>query len=222
MPLFGWETLSRVLAAAPPPEVSVVTRGRLVDAPAPREAAEARSLLQRGVGLVIRRAERQEAGLAELAASFARDLPGEVHIQLFITPAGTYSFGWHYDFEDVFIAQTAGVKEYYFRANTVACYTPRGARPDFTQFRREVSPFAAARLLPGDWLYLPARWWHVAKCVEEALSISVGVFPEESLKERPLSPGRLKTLTSLQESIKEDMAESLPQSTNHKPHPCDA
>ena len=30
------------------------------------------------------------------------------------------SYGWHHDFEDVFIAQTAGVKDDYFRANTVA------------------------------------------------------------------------------------------------------
>ncbi len=33
------------------------------------------------------------------------------------------------------------------------------------------------RLCAGDWLYLPGRWWHVAKCVEDSLSISVGVLP---------------------------------------------
>jgi ribosomal protein L16 Arg81 hydroxylase len=179
--LFGWDTLARVLAGAPPPDVIVVSRGQLMNSPTPREATAARALLQQGVGVVIRRAEQHDAGLATLAAAFARTLSGEAHVQLFITPAGTHSFGWHYDFEDVFILQTAGVKEYYFRDNTVDRITARGASPDFTRFRQEVSPLAGARLLPGDWLYIPARWWHVAKCVEESFSISIGVFPDESL-----------------------------------------
>jgi ribosomal protein L16 Arg81 hydroxylase len=34
-----------------------------------------------------------------------------------------------------------------------------------------------SRLLPGDWLHVPARWWHMAKCLEDSLSISVGVRP---------------------------------------------
>jgi hypothetical protein len=28
-------------------------------------------------------------------------------------------------------------------------------------------------------LYIPAFWWHVARCIEDSLSISVGVFPHE-------------------------------------------
>jgi hypothetical protein len=35
-------------------------------------------------------------------------------------------------------------------------------------------------LIAGDWLYVPARWWHVAKCVEDSLSISLGVFVDGS------------------------------------------
>ena len=42
--------------------------------------------------------------------------PGTPQVQVFATPAGTHGFGWHYDLEDVFIAQTAGMKDYYFRA----------------------------------------------------------------------------------------------------------
>jgi ribosomal protein L16 Arg81 hydroxylase len=129
--------------------------------------------------LVIRRAEQHDVGLAQLAMSFGRNLLGEVHVQLFVTPANTYSFGWHYDFEDVFIAQTAGVKEYFLRDNTVDRQSARGTRPDFERVRQEVSPLATARLLAGDWLYIPARWWHVAKCMEDSLSISVGVLPHE-------------------------------------------
>jgi ribosomal protein L16 Arg81 hydroxylase len=30
-------------------------------------------------------------------------------------------------------------------------------------------------LIGGDWLYIPARWWHGAKCIEDSLSISLGL-----------------------------------------------
>jgi ribosomal protein L16 Arg81 hydroxylase len=175
--LLGWDTLERVLADERPPDVLVVTRGKVIDTPAPRALEEVYTLMRRTVGLVIRRAEHHDAGLAQLATSFGQDLPGEVHIQLFVTPAGTHSFGWHYDFEDVFIVQTTGVKEYFLRDNTVDRQRAPGTCPDFEQFHEEISPLATVRLLPGDWLYIPSRWWHVAKCIEDSLSISVGVFP---------------------------------------------
>jgi ribosomal protein L16 Arg81 hydroxylase len=83
--------------------------------------------MARGIGVVIRRAERNHPDLAALAAAFVRNLPGEVHLQLFVTPAGTNNFGWHYDVEDVFIVQTAGAKDCYFRENTVDRDRPRDA-----------------------------------------------------------------------------------------------
>jgi ribosomal protein L16 Arg81 hydroxylase len=43
-----------------------------------------------------------------------QNIPGEVHVQLFVAPAGTHSFGWHYDDEDVYIVQTEGSKDYFF------------------------------------------------------------------------------------------------------------
>lgn len=174
----SWPMLGRVLGAEPAPDLLVVTAGRLVDVAAPRSLPEAQALMARGLGVVIRRAERHTPELAAVAAAFGRDLPGEVHLQLFVTPAGTNGFGWHYDFEEVFIAQTEGIKDYYFRDNTVDRQVVRGQQPDFSRFRAETSPLGTARLIPGDWLYLPARWWHMAKCVETSLSISVGVLPD--------------------------------------------
>jgi ribosomal protein L16 Arg81 hydroxylase len=179
--MLGWDTFGRVLASSPPPDVLVVASGKVIDTAAPQTLEAAYAVLRQGLGLVIRRAERHDPSLAALAAAFTRDLPGAVQLQLFVTPAGTHSFGWHYDFEEVFIVQVVGVKDYFFRDNTVDRATPRGGQPDFGRFRAEVSPVGTVRLLPGDWLYLPARWWHVAKCVEEALSVSIGVFPDESL-----------------------------------------
>jgi hypothetical protein len=190
VPLFGWSTLEDVLASRRPLDLLTVTSGRLVDVPAPRTLAGARRLVRAGVSVVIRAAERHDAGLSDLVASFRDALPGEVHVQLYVTPGGTNSYGWHYDFEDVFIVQTAGIKDYYFRANTVAHDTRLGDTLDFTRVRGESSPILSARLVAGDWLYIPAKWWHLVKCAQDALSISVGVMGPEALRTaRRLPPG---------------------------------
>lgn len=175
---FGWETLDPLLAV-PALDVLVVRGGREQPAPRPTSAASLRRLLDDGLGIVVRRAERHDAGLAALAADLARDVPGTVHVQLFVTAGGTHGFGWHYDAEEVFIVQTAGEKAYYLRRNTVD--PPRepdpgaGARPDFARVREERTPIATCTLLPGDWLHVPRGWWHVAKARTDSLSISLGV-----------------------------------------------
>lgn len=177
IPLLSRPVLERVLASEPPPDALVVGRGRMLPTAPPRSLALLEDLLARGLGVVVRRAERHEPGLAALAASFAGDLPGEVHLQLFVTPGGTHGFGWHYDAEDVFIVQTEGRKDYFFRRNTIDPTPARTAQPDFSAIRRETTPTLQCTLIAGDWLYLPSGWWHVARCVETSLSISLGVFP---------------------------------------------
>jgi 50S ribosomal protein L16 3-hydroxylase len=168
-----------------------VAGGVMVDVPCPRSLDGLRALMRRGVSVVVRAGERHDPGLAGLAAAFGEALPGgEVHIQLYATPGGTNAYGWHYDFEDVFIAQTAGAKDYYFRDNTVARDTVLGDDLDFTRFRLERSPIYSSRLLAGDWLYIPARWWHLVKGLEDSLSISIGVMPAEAFRQaRRIPPG---------------------------------
>jgi hypothetical protein len=173
-PCLRWETLAGVLERARSGDVLPVRTGRLAAWPAPRTLPQARALLDEGIGFVVRRAERHDESLQALADAFARDLPGDVKLQLFVTPGRTHGFGWHWDAEHVFLVQTCGVKDYFFRANSVS---PPGASPDFGRIARETSSIATARLHAGDWLYIPARWWHVALCREESLSISIGLTP---------------------------------------------
>jgi ribosomal protein L16 Arg81 hydroxylase len=176
-PLCDWTVVGRVLASEiSARNVLVVARGRHLMVPVPRSLGQLRMLMRRGIGLCVQHAERHDAGLARVAAAFTDD--GHVaQTQLFVTPGGTHGFGWHYDDEDVYIAQTSGTKDYYFRRNTVAA--DRMAAPDaFARFGAETSPIATATLAPGDFLYVPARWWHMAICRADALSISVGVRPK--------------------------------------------
>jgi hypothetical protein len=169
--LLTWEVLGRLLARRP--EVLVVARGELLELPAPRSLVEAQAYLRIGVGLCLRHTERVDPGLRRVADAFETEV-GPAQVQVFVTPGGTHGFGWHFDDEDVFIAQTAGVKDYYLRANTV---TAAPAHPRvFGRFPEEQSTLRTASLVTGDFLYIPARWWHMAICHEDSLSISVGVM----------------------------------------------
>jgi hypothetical protein len=167
--LFDWSAIERVLVACP--DVLVVRESELLARPAPRTAHALRDLMALGAGVVVRRAQLQDAAMRELAGIFQREFSRSVQIQLFVTPARTRGFGWHYDAEDVIILQTVGSKTYYFRENT--CTSADDA--DFLAIRREVSPIAACTLAAGDALYLPRGMWHMAKALEDSLSISIGL-----------------------------------------------
>jgi len=176
-----WKVLGEVLASSPPPDVIVCKAGEHLPFPQPRDLDELRAYMRMGIGLALRHTERNHPVLAAVAEEFRAVLPGGVQVQIFATPAGTHGFSWHYDAEDVFIAQTAGRKDYYFRENTVDANTPFPPH-DFMAFERETSPLQTATLVPGDFLYIPSKWWHMAICQEDALSISVGVMPPEIIR----------------------------------------
>ena len=174
--VLDWQVLGEVLSATDHADTIVCARGKPLPFPPPRELVELRAYMRIGVGLVLRHSERCHPKLAEVAEQFERTMAGTAQVQIFVTPGGTHGFGWHYDAEDVFIAQTAGSKDYYFRENTVeadAVFPPR----DFSAYRTETSPLHVATLVPGDFLYIPARWWHMAVSRTDSLSISVGVLP---------------------------------------------
>jgi len=169
--LFGWDTLDRVLADSAA-DVLVVRESQLLPEARPSTAEQVRTLFTRNAGIVVRRAERHDEGLARLADAFASDLCGSAHIQLFVTPGKTQGFGWHYDEEDVCILQTQGTKTYYFRENTQEVVP---GRFDFERIRSETSPLMSCTLIARDILYLPRHMWHAAKADEDSLSVSIGV-----------------------------------------------
>jgi hypothetical protein len=178
--LLDWEVLDEILRAALAVDTIVCARGNRLRYPPPTNLDELRAYMRMGVGLCMRHTEQCHPKLAVLAADFARLLLAEVQVQIFVTPGGTHGFGWHYDEEDVFIAQTVGVKDYYMRENTVEREAPFPPR-DFSAYHHESSPLQTATLVPGDFLYIPSRWWHMALCREDALSLSVGVRMDRSL-----------------------------------------
>ncbi|HEY0141255.1 MAG TPA: cupin domain-containing protein [Thermoanaerobaculia bacterium] len=178
IPYLNWGVVERLIAAGA--NMLVVRNSKLRRDEEPRSFAEAHALFRAGWSLVLRRCERHDAALARLAREFGEELEGEVSIQLYITPSGFHSFGWHYDCEDVFIAQTSGIKEYYLRQNTVNPAPRLSAMPADMHYERETSPPMAATLVTGDALYIPRGWWHAARATEDAMSISVGVLAPDA------------------------------------------
>jgi 50S ribosomal protein L16 3-hydroxylase len=173
--LLSWKTLWEVLPRCDDADVLVVRDGRLWRGPDPRTPEEGRALFGDGYSLVLRHAERHDEGLRRLADEVSADFRAPVAIQLYATPSGRSSFGWHYDAEEVFILQTAGSKRYLLRENTVRPHPLLEAIPQDQQFERETSPTMRCDLASGDWLYVPSGMWHIAKAEADALSISIGV-----------------------------------------------
>ena len=172
-----WESLGALLANDP--DLIVVSRGKALTLPAPRSLAGVHAHFARGAGIVVRHPERQCALSRELAEGLREELPGKQRVLLFATPRESHGFSWHYDPEDVFIAQTAGDKEYYFRKNTVVPDAQLdGKDPDFSGYAKETSPLMSCRLVAGDFLYIPRGWWHMAHAHADSLSISIGVYPD--------------------------------------------
>ncbi len=177
IPVMTWNRLDTLVAKRPQPDMLVVKEGELWPGEPPGTALEAKAFHSKGYSLVLRNTELHDAGLAVLAAEVGRELDGNVAIQVYATPGGHYSFTWHYDAEEVFILQTAGKKDYFLRENTINPHPKLTAMPKDMQYEKETSPTMAVTLIPGDWLYIPGGWWHVAKAPEPALSISIGLLP---------------------------------------------
>jgi 50S ribosomal protein L16 3-hydroxylase len=175
IPFMTWETVERILERDDV-EMVVARNGALFDHPAPRSLDELKALFAIGGSISIRRVEELDAGVRLLAEKFAREFESPVNVHIFATPANYTGFGWHYDCEDVFIAQTEGTKEYFLRENTVNPHPRIDTMPKDMQFERETTPMMSTTLIAGDWLYIPGGWWHVAKAREDSLHLSIGVL----------------------------------------------
>ena len=176
--VLDWEDFYELVPKIPGQDVLVVKNGKLSADIIPRTSHEAKELQQTGFSIVLRHTEQFASRLAQLAHDVQQELQGEVVIQLYATPAGYHSFGWHYDAEEVFIIQASGRKDYFLRSNTINPHPRLETMPKDMQYEKETSPFAATNLIGGDFLYIPGGWWHMAKAIEDSLSISIGILPK--------------------------------------------
>jgi len=175
-----WPTVERVLSS-PEADVIVGSAKQRYEGPLPKSLEEARPLLEQGLTVGVRHAERHEDSLAQLATAFAADFFAPIDIHLYGAPAGQPGFGWHYDAEDVFVLQTTGKKEWWLRKNTVNPWPLVETLPRDMKYEREIMPAMRCLLAAGDWLYIPAGYWHRTESLEESISLSVGIESPSAL-----------------------------------------
>jgi ribosomal protein L16 Arg81 hydroxylase len=173
-PLADWSVIDGMLAK----EGADMIIGRLgtpYNGSKPKSALQVRTLLAEGLTVGLRKAERYDEGLRDLARAFEVDFAAPIDIHVYCTPSGQPGFGWHYDAEDLFIFQCSGSKEWSLRKNTVNPWPLMETLPVNMRFEREIMPVMRCRLEVGDWLYLPGGYWHRTEAGEESISLSIGV-----------------------------------------------
>jgi ribosomal protein L16 Arg81 hydroxylase len=178
--LIGWPLLWEILSTGHP-DCWLPKEGRLPSEP---QLASGRLTFdqaalgyQQGRTLLVRHAEKAHGTLQAIAANFHDLFRGAIDIQLYCTPAGEEGFDWHYDVEHVFVIQSSGQKEFRLRKNTVSPRPLKMMDPKEKEFEREPrAPEIRCHLAPGDWLYIPAGWWHKAKAVSNSFHLSIGVM----------------------------------------------
>lgn len=132
---------------------------------------------EEGRTVLVRHSETAHPVLGAIARDFHNVFHDPVDIQLYCTPAGQEGFDWHYDVEDVFVIQSSGEKEFRLKKNTVSTF-PLDPQVSQKELFFQEKPSAETRcwLKPGDWLYIPAGYWHKAKALENSCHLSIGIM----------------------------------------------
>jgi len=178
----SWELLGRLLERHA--DAMVVRQGARWSGELPANLHQAHQLCDEGWTILVRHAEQHDHQLKNIAESFQADFHAPVNIHLYVTPAGTHGFSWHYDAEDVFIVQTTGRKEYSLRKNTVNPWPLVETIPADMRYERELMPMMRVELRAGDWLYIPCGYWHKADALpddEAAISLAIGVMAPSAI-----------------------------------------
>ncbi|KHD87356.1 MAG: hypothetical protein OM95_14730 [Bdellovibrio sp. ArHS] len=143
--------------------------------------SQARKGFIEGRTVLVRHAEQAHPVFAAIARDFYRLFKAPIDVQLYCTPEGQEGFDWHYDYEDVFVIQSHGEKEFRLRKNSVNPGASLRKESQAEDLRKETNR-AEIRcyLKPGDWLYIPAGYWHKALALTDSYHISVGVLRGKS------------------------------------------
>lgn len=132
--------------------------------------------------LLIRHAERAHPVMRTIAQDFQSLFHCPIDLQIYCTPAQQEGFEWHYDLDEVFVIQTFGQKEFRLRKNTTSP-RPLDRKASQRDYFLQEPPCPETRcwLKAGDWLYIPAGYWHKAQAITDSIHLSVGVHTSETL-----------------------------------------
>lgn len=178
--IFNWSVATEIIQSGYT-KCYFANNGRIASHPEPLCMDRFYKGISEGSTLVIPHAEEAHRSFASLVPEFTTHYPCPIDIQLYLTPEGNEGFDWHYDYEDVFVLQSFGVKEFTLRKNS---FWPKASNREISQqslWRQETSNSEIrCTLQAGDWLYIPAGYWHKARALTKSYHVSVGLLFEHS------------------------------------------
>lgn len=138
---------------------------------------QAVAAFKEGRTVLLRRVERRHEEFLPLLQQFENAFDREVDMQVYVTPASNEGLAWHRDNEEVFVFQSSGEKEFFLHEPCLY--------ENFGNGRK-----LHCLLKGGDFLYIPAGWWHKARAVTDSFHLSVGVHWRNGAALRASNPCR--------------------------------
>ncbi|SHG61967.1 JmjC domain-containing protein [Streptoalloteichus hindustanus] len=138
-----------------------------------------RRAISRGHTLILRSLHRYHPPVRVFAHQLSAELGHPVRVNAFITPPNSRGVNPHYDVQDVFVLQIAGVKLWELRSPPLPDPLPSQAWFDLPERSREqlrelAAPLGELTLRPGDVLYFPRGTMHAPR-TGDSLSVHLTV-----------------------------------------------
>lgn len=134
------------------------------------------ALFEEGATLILRGLERQHPAIAAFCRALAADLGHPVRANSYVTPANAQGHAIHYDLHDVFVLQCSGRKHWRVHERQVVDPVPGDGLQPFVRSEDLGATVVDEVLEPGDSLYIPRGWPHLASTTgESSIHLTLGV-----------------------------------------------
>jgi len=185
--LLSWDDLGLLLenARLVPPHIRLSKDGQIVEQEryvstlpgsgnAPRiDTGRLVALLGEGATLVLQGVEEIAPRVQALSSSFRDAFQCRNHVNLYASWQIEKGFDLHWDSHEVMVLQLHGRKSWQIHAHTLDYPLDVGSAPKPTG-----APVWEGLLNPGDVLYLPRGWWHVAHPINQpSMHLTFGIAP---------------------------------------------
>lgn len=171
--LFGWKEVTDHINSCRPSFEGVKLVHDKKTLP-PTEIARMAHWLSQGATLVINHVQHVDPITEELANSLSRELNSLININCYVSFPSRQGFDCHYDTHDVWILQTAGVKEWKVFEPTRKFPLDKDPSDQKNKYTKPTEgEYLHCSLKPGDMLYIPRGHWHYAISSEPCIHLTV-------------------------------------------------
>jgi hypothetical protein len=133
-------------------------------------------LFEDGATLILRGLERYHPAITAFCGALAADLGHPVRANTYVTPANAQGHGIHYDLHDVFVLQCSGRKHWSVHERQRVDPLPGDGMEPYVRSEDLGATVIDEVLGPGDSLYIPRGWPHLASTAgESSIHLTLGV-----------------------------------------------